>query len=224
MTTLVATVRPDTPVREVAALLLDKHITGVPVVDAAGRVVGMITENDLLHRLAARSPRRHAWWLGLFESLAGDPNEFVRVHGTRAGDVMTAGVTCVDEDTPVEEVSRILEDGKIRRVPVLRDGRLAGIVSRADLLRILAVGKPDGRPAVSVGDQALREAVMEALGRLQCVDTAYVNVVVSDGVAHLWGMSDSDAERHALKIAVEEVPGVVRVVDHLTLMRPWFVG
>jgi CBS domain-containing protein len=158
-------------------------------------------------------PRRRSWWHTLIARPENDPEEFVRVHGMRAGDIMTRDVITVGEDTSVEEIARILEERRIRRVPVVRDGRLAGIVSRADLLRVL-VAAPPQTPA-TVDDEALRQRVVDALARQEWAHVSLLSVAASDGVVHLSGFLFSERERPALVVAAEEVPGVRQVVDEL---------
>jgi CBS-domain-containing membrane protein len=218
MTTQVMTVAPDASVRDVAARLLEHHITAVPVVDTARRVLGIVSEGDLIHRIAAVGGRHRSWLVNLFAAPDSEPGEFVKVHGTRAQDIMTREVVTVMEDAPVEEVARLLEERRIKRVPVLREDLLVGIVSRADLLRVVLAVLPEGATSVSADDQALRERIMAVLADQKWVHTSHLNIVVSDGVAQLWGFVDSDSERRALRVAAEQVPGIKRVEDRLNRM------
>ncbi len=215
------TVGPDAPVEEIARVLLDKRISGVPVVDEAGRVVGIVSEGDLIRRIGEEDddrPRRRSWWLQLFTLPEDRARAFVRAHGRRAREIMTPDPVTVRPETPVADIARLLEERGIKRVPVVdADGRLVGIVSRADLLRALAVQRSQ---PVAGDDRALREAVLHAFDRAGLAHYPYVNVVVQDGVVHLWGIVASREIREALALAAGEVPGVRRVETHLAVRSP----
>ncbi len=214
MTTPVVSVTPETPVRDIANLLYTRRISGVPVLDPDGRVVGLVSEGDLITHETIVGQQRRSWWL----TLIGDENTFARdyakTRGRTARDVMTAEVITVTGDAPVPEIARLLERRRIKRVPVLRDGKLIGIVTRANLLQDLAT-RDIAQPA-TVEDRAIRERL---IGELQGQPWAHLhvkNIVVEAGVVFLWGFVESEAERHALRVAAESVPGVKRVEDHLT--------
>jgi CBS domain-containing protein len=214
MTTQVVTATADAPVTAVAALLLQHHISGLPVVDPAGHVVGMIGESDLLHRIAAQAKSRRSWWRALFPGPGDDPAEFVKIHGMRAANVMTSDVITVSEDTSVEEIARLTEERKIRRVPVVRDRKLIGVVSRADLLRVMVATSTRAEPP-SLDDQALRERVAATIAQHHWAHITQLNVVVTSGTVHLSGLIGA-LDREALRVLVESVPGVKAVEDHLT--------
>jgi CBS domain-containing protein len=225
MTTTVATVSPDTPVPEIATLLLDRHISAAPVVDADNHILGIVSEGDLIHRAESDTERRRSWWLALLRTGAEDrAREYVRAHGRRAADVMTRDVVTVGEDTPLGELAELLERRRIKRVPVVRDGRLVGIVSRADLLRGLAAGRAAAQAPVTADDRAIREQLLGELDERGLVPTRYVNVVVADGVVHLWGLVDGPEQARAVRIAAETIPGVRAVEDHLGRRPPYAGG
>lgn len=212
-------VGPDTDVLEIARILLERRISGVPVVDEQGRVLGIVSEGDLVRRLEDRPdegrPKRRSWWLELLTLPEDRARRFVRAHGRTARDVMTPNPVTVRPDTPLSEIARILEERHIKRVPVVDEqGRLVGIVSRADLLRALAARPPEPTAA---SDAELRRRVLEAFDAAGLVHYPYVNVVVSDGVVHLWGLVSSREEAKALELAASEVPGVKRVENHLAV-------
>lgn len=220
MTPNVITVTPDTEIANIAKLLLEHHISAVPVVDPNNQILGIISEGDLFHRpeLGVK-PRRHSWWLSL---VAGDEEfsaEYVKTHGSHAAEVMTSPVVTVSEDTSIDEIVHLLEERRIKRVPVVRDGRLVGMVSRGDLLQGLVVhrGKPEASP--SLDDRAIREKLLKTL-REEGVPDNYVNIIVTNGVVHLWGLVKSDKERQALHVAAENTPGVRTIEDHLGKMHP----
>lgn len=140
MTSPVIYVMAETPVKEIAAVMLRERISAVPVIDEGGQLVGMVSEGDLIQRHEGDRNIRRSWWLDLFEANAAQSEEFLeylRRHGLRAKDVMTSDVITVEDGTPIARVAEILDANRIKRVPILREGHMIGIVSRADLLRAL---------------------------------------------------------------------------------------
>ena len=213
----VIAVRRDTPLVDVVQLMLTHRISGLPVVDG-NMVVGIISENDLLRRPELGTEDRRPHWLQLFSRSATEAAEYVRTHGLTAGEVMTADVVSVNDTTAVEEIARLLESRGIKRVPVLRDRRLVGIVSRADLLRNLGSRLRTEQPA---SDGEIRAAVLAELSRHPswAPPPAEVSVYVQDGVVHCWGVVRSTAQRQAMIVAAERVAGVRQVEDHVQLWR-----
>jgi len=213
MTTTVITVKPEMAVREVAKLFLEQGISGAPVIDPTGKICGMITEGDLIHRteVDTEKPSR-SWWLDLFSS-DRDAEDYVKSHGLRVGDVMTSDVISVDEATPLSEVANLLETRRIKRVPVIRAGQLVGIVSRANLIQALASSSKEDVLNEVPTDREIRAMLM---GELTGHNWAFAgrNVVVSNGVVHLWGMFRSREAVEAVRVAAETTPGVKRVDDH----------
>lgn len=215
MTSPVLTVRPDTQVKEIAALLFERRISAVPVVDG-GALVGIVSEADLLHRQEIGTEclgRGGAWWLRLFTA---DPSveDYVKSHARRARDVMTRRVATVSPHTPLAEVAQLLETRDIGRVPVVENGQLVGIVSRADLVRALAVKRDVADEPVSRSDQDIRRLLLAELERQDWWRLDRANVIVTDGVVHFWGMVESDDARPAARVAAENVAGVRGVQDH----------
>lgn len=206
MTTEVVTIRRETGVERVAQLMLTRRISGIPVVDDDDRLVGMVTEGDLMRR-----SELHVSPLASWTSVEKRARDYARGHGREAKDVMTAEVITIGEETPVGEVAALLEEAGIKRLPVMRGGRLIGIVSRADLLRALAVSRPE---PVAPGDEALRRAVMTRVHEDAPVRDRGLNATVANGVVHLWGSLPSDAERDAVVVVARNVQGVTGVVDH----------
>jgi CBS-domain-containing membrane protein len=224
MTTKVVTVRPDTRVEQIAALLLERRISGVPVIDADGRLVGIVTEGDLMRRPEMGTERHRGWWLQLFGDERERAAEYARAHGSRAEQVMTRNVVTVTEETSLGEIARLLEERRIKRVPVVRDGKVVGIVSRANLLHGLAARAAPTPPERWMDDRSIRDEVARVLDREGLTTHGPLNVIVTDGVVELWGLVESEEERLAIRVAAENVPGVVALRDNLGRLRPWLSG
>lgn len=218
MTTRVISVTPETPVAQIAQTLLDNGISAVPVLTASGEVAGIVSEGDLLHRREIDTERRPSWWLRLLGG-GESARDYTKVHGMTAADVMTRSVVSATEDTNLNEIAHLLEGHGIKRVPVLRDGRLVGIVSRADLVRGLAVRAQTMANTSVADDRTIRERIDAELRGQSWAAKLMVNPVVEDGVVHLWGFVPTDADRDALRVLAEGIPGVRSVVDHLARRR-----
>jgi CBS domain-containing protein len=217
MVSPVITVKPSSTVREVATTLLERGISAVPVVDDRGNLVGIVSEGDLMHRIEAGTERRHSWWL---EGLIGDEilaGEYIKARASKAQDVMTRRVITASPDAPLHEIAALLEKNSIKRVPIVKDGQLVGIVTRANLIQ--AVASAGKEPDVSLSDTAIREKLLDHLKRQTWTHTSLLNVTVKDGVVDLWGIAMSEAERKAIRVAAESMPGVRAVNDNL-FMRP----
>ncbi|CAH2794601.1 MAG: Inosine-5'-monophosphate dehydrogenase (EC [uncultured Caballeronia sp.] len=212
MTRKVITVGPGTTVREAARLFADNHISGAPVVDDEGRLLGMPTEGDLLHRIKiGTQARRRSWWLEFFVPTQNLAATYIKENARLVKDVTTPKVITVKKTTPVREIADLLERHRIKRVPVLYDGELLGIVSRANLVKALAsVPKDAGTPSA---DQTLRDAVLQQLAGHRWA-VAAENVIVNDGTVHLWNAVTSLEQARAMCIAAEKIPGVKGVEDH----------
>lgn len=224
MTAPVITVTPDTRVSEVAALLLERRISAVPVVGQDGGMVGIVSEGDLLRRAETGTERQRPKWIELLINPNIKAADFVKTHGAYARDVMSRDVVTVGPDTDLSEIATLLERRKIKRVPVVEaSGEVVGIVSRANLLHAL-VAYRSGLPATErkASDTTIRDQIHQALDDQIGVDLRRVNVVVQDGVVFLWGTVRSENQRRALTIAAESVPGVTRVEDRLH--HDWFPG
>ena len=223
MTTEVVTVSPDTSVSEIAQLLLKHCISAVPVVDDKNGVIGIVSEGDLMRRPESDTDlRARSWWLMMMTDAQRLAGEYNKTHGQRASDVMTKNVTVVDEDTPVTEIAQILEEKHIKRVPVVRNGSLIGIVSRANLIRGLATAKQTPLSPVSKSDQSLQQDVLAAWRKEPWADLSFVSATVEDGVVHLWGLSETPEQRKAYEIAAAAVAGVKSVQNNLTSSMPAF--
>jgi CBS domain-containing protein len=219
MTTSVVTVTPETSVRDIAQTLLERRISAVPVVDARKRVVGVVSEGDLLHRVENQTERHRSWWLEMVASSEDLAGEYVKSHGVTAKDVMTWPVISTTPDASLNELATLLERYGIKRLPVLHEGVLVGIVSRADLLRGLIGGRPEAASPTAPDDARIRDALLKRLADEPWANTVSTNIVVTGGVVELWGFIGSEAERQAFRVAAQSTPGVRAVQDHLAVLR-----
>lgn len=216
MTRNVETVSPDTTVEDVARIFLRRHISAVPVVDDKGALLGIVSEGDLMRRSENDTERKSSWWLHLVTSPAERAREFIATHGHLARDVMSPEVITVAEDTPVSEIAEIIERHRIKRVPVLRDGEIVGIVSRANLLQGLVSLAPASE--MQSDDRKIREALAGSLAEKLPGVTTFVSYVVKDGVVRLWGGVMSEQERDAVRVVAEGIPGVSQVENNVSVM------
>ena len=215
MTLGVYTVKPTTSVKDVARLFMQRRISAVPVVDDQGKIIGIVSEGDLLHRSEISTQRRHPWWLDLMvRDEVLDAEEYIKAHTKQVADIMTRNVITAEPDTPLQEIAEILAKYTIKRVPIVRDGRLVGIVSRANLVQAIATSGSD--LDVPLSDTTIREQLLTHLNKEDWAHTALLNVTVNGGVVDLWGFIESDTERKAIRIAAEATPGVRAVNDHMT--------
>jgi CBS domain-containing protein len=218
MVSPVVTVQPSASVKEVAKLLLEQGISAVPVVDDQGKLVGVVSEGDLLHRSEIGSERRRSWWLlGLTdeETLAA---EYVKAHARKVADVMTRKVITAAPDASLHELATLMEANAIKRVPIVEDGRLVGIVSRANLVRALASAQP--ALEIELSDANIQGQLLAHLQNQAWARPWLLNIMVKNGVVDLWGVVRSDAERRAVRIAAESMDSVRAVNDNLVI-RPW---
>ena len=212
MVRAVVTASPDTTVEGLARLMINLRISGVPVLDKDGRLVGMVTEGDLLRRVEIGTERHRPRWSEPFSSNSRLAAEYVKSHATRVADVMTREVFSVDETATLGEIADLLEAKKIKRVPVTHDGKVVGVVSRADLLKVIASGGAGTENEEQ--DQTIRRLLLAEMREQKWADAGEGRVVVTDGVVHLWGIVRSEDERRALRVAAENIPGVRGVEDH----------
>lgn len=217
MTTDVVTVRPDTTVPELVQLLLSRNISGAPVVDADGVLVGIVTESDLLRRAELGTDRKRGGWLAFFTGTATLAQDFVRSHATKVSDIMSPGVVAVARDTSLAEIANTMEEKRVHRVPVMEGGRVVGIVSRANLLRAYA-SRPSETAPVATDDATIRAALLDVLSQQSWSRRPENSVVVTDGVVHLWGLAATDEEKRALELVAEGTPGVKTVHNHVVVL------
>lgn len=214
MTRNVVSVPADTPVMAVARLLADRGISAVPVADAWGMLLGIVSEADLIRRLASSDAPEKGFLRALLYDRDRAAQRYAAVHGATAADIMTREVVTVTEDVSVEHAAHLIETRHVRRLPVVQDGVLAGIVSRADLLKALLA------PATDTSDDAIRAAVMAEIARLPWADAPFVFFDVAGGKVSLYGFCHSTAVRRGLVAIAAGVPGVQEVEDRITDLTP----
>ena len=224
MTRSVVTIQPNAGLLDAIRLMLGQRISGLPVVDANGVLVGMLTEGDLLRRAETGTVWQRPQWLEFLRGPGRQAEDFVRANGRRVEDVMSRDVQCVTEDTLLDEVVALMEKRHFKRLPVLRDGEVVGVISRADLLRALAEKLSRVGVGAAVSDEGLRAAVEAALRRQPWAARGMVTIVVTDGVVSLEGVVFDEAEQAAIRVAVETVPGVKSVRDNLAFQPAADVG
>jgi CBS domain-containing protein len=217
MTRNVITVSPETDVAEIARIMLEKRVSGLPVV-VNGSPIGIISESDLLRRPETGTEWHAPRWLELFLTRSSLAADYVRTHARTARDVMTKELITVSEDTPISEIAELMEQHRIKRLPVLgQDGRVIGIVSRINLLHGLA--SASRQMAAPTDDDRIRDALLAELGHESWASIDPDNIIVEGGVVHLWGVVRSPEVRHAMVVAARNVAGVKDVVDFMDRNR-----
>jgi CBS domain-containing protein len=219
MVSNVITIGANTSVREIADTLVKNRISAVPVVGEHGELLGIVSEGDLMRRVEAGTERHRSWWLEALASNEALAAEFVRSHARKVTDIMTRHVVTAKPDTPISDIASILEKNGIKRVPIVKDGKVVGIVSRANLLQALASAPKEAPAAPSVDDVTLRAKIEALLKSQRWTNPWLLNVIVHDGTVELWGIVDSQAEKKAARVAAEVTPGVRAVNDNL-IIRP----
>ena len=214
MTSFVVTVTPEATIEYAAQLMLQHRISGLPVTDSDGAVLGIVTESDLLRRAEIGTDKRHARWVSLLIGPGRLAQEYVNTHGRKVGEVMTERVFTVTPEMPLADLVALMETKHVKRVPIVDQGRLVGIVSRADVMAAL-VGLLSEKPAGSVTDSDIRNQILAEIDRQPWGPRDSVDVIVTNGVVVLKGTIPDERERAALCVAAENVPGVKAVHDRL---------
>ena len=210
MTKTVISATADTTVEQITHLMMENHISAVPILADDGSIVGLISEGDLMRRVEGSGSTNKSWWLSLFSESNNTPQNFIAMRGRRAKDIMTHKIKVVAPDTPVADIARLLEEKRIKRVPVVANGKMVGIVSRANLLQALA-STPRITVDRSTSDREKREIVMDALAQVPGLNPAHLNVVVEGGRVDVWGLADSEVEEKAAKVALDNIDGLGEV-------------
>ena len=219
MTPDVISADPDATVLQAARYMLQHHISGLPVIDKTGALVGILSEGDFLRRRETHTHRRPSRWLEFLMGPGKLAAEYTHTHGSKVSEVMTTKMHTISEDTPLEKIVEMMERYRIKRVPVLRGKKVVGIVTRANLMHAM-VSLARGEPKAATSDAAIRQELLSELKSEKWALASMINVVVRGGVVELWGMIVDDRQREALIVAAENVRGVKEVKDHLTWVEP----
>ena len=220
MTRAPVTTSPDASLEAAANLMVRMRVSGLPVVDPQGAVVGILTEGDLLRRVELGTAGHRPGWLSSFLAPGRAAHEYVRTHGRKVSEIMTTDVVSTSSDAPLSEVVALMEAQQVKRLPVVQEGHLIGIVSRADLLRALIQLLPDQR-AVSALDVDIRKRVLAEIDKhYSWAPRVNINAAVENGVVELRGAVTDDRQRLGLRVIAENTPGVRRVRDRLIWVEP----
>ena len=213
MTRSVISVTPDASILEAANVMLRWHVSGLPVVDAAGKLVGIVSEGDFLRRGEIGTQRKRGRWLKFWLGAGQAATDFVHENGRKVSEVMTKDPFTIAEDTPLGEIVTSMETNGVKRLPVMRGDTLVGIVSRANLLQAVA-SLAHEIPDPTADDDHIRRRIMAAIEKNDWSPFG-VNVIVRDGIVHLSGVITEERSRQATIVAAENVAGVKKVHDHL---------
>ena len=210
----VVTVGPDTDVADAVTLLGKHDISALPVVDEGRHLIGILSEADLIHRAELGTEKHRPWWVEAVTGAATLAQDFAKSHGKKVREVMTTEVVTADEETPLSEIAALLERKRIKRVPIMRKGKLVGVVSRSNLIQALASALESSAPA-GESDARIRADLLARLEEQSWTGFGARNVIVNHGTVHLWGLVGSDEERKALIALAESVPGIAGVADEM---------
>ena len=218
MTRSVVTVTPETTILDAANLMLQRHVSGLPVVDGAGKLVGIVSEGDFIRRSEIGTQRKRGRWLRFILGTRAAATDFVREHGRRVSEVMTREPLTVTEETALDDIVTTMETNGVKRLPVMRGDKLVGIVSRANLLQAVASLAREV-PDPTADDDHIRRRIIDAMEKNDWCPFG-VNVVVRDGIVHLTGVITEERSRQAAIVCAENVEGVKKVHDHLCWVEP----
>lgn len=214
----VVTVDPDTSVFEAAKTMLRHHISGLPVVDTAGKLIGIVSEGDFIRRAEIGTERKRGRWLQFLVGPGQIASEFVHERGRKVREIMTPHPATIAENASLEDAVRLIEKHHVKRLPVMRGDRLVGIVTRSNLLQAVAALAPDVPDPTATDDQ-IRSTIVAAIEGSDWSPSRF-NVIVRDGVVHLGGIITDERCRQAAIVAAENVPGVRHVQDELCSYPP----
>ena len=213
MTRSVISVTPDTTIVEAANIMLQRHVSGLPVVDETGKLVGVVSEGDFIRRSEIGTQRKRGRWLRFILGPGQSASDFVQEHGRRVSEVMTPSPLTITEDTALPEIVDLMEKNNVKRLPVVRGDKVVGIVSRANLLQAVA-GLARQVPDPTADDDHIRNRIIDALEKNDWCPFG-LNVIVRDGIVHLSGVITEERARQAAVVAAENIDGVKKVHDHL---------
>jgi CBS domain-containing protein len=218
MTRQVITVATDAPIVDAARIMLDKHVSGLPVVDKAGKLVGVVSQGDFIRRAEIGTERKRGRWLKFFVGPGRAASDFVHERGRKVGEIMTPDPCTVTEDTTLEDIVQLMERNNVKRLPVVRGDKLVGIVTRSNLLQAVA-GLTRDVPDPTADDDHIRNRIIASIEKTDWAPFG-LGVIVFDGVVHLSGVITNEQSREATIVAAENVSGVTKVHDHLCWVEP----
>ncbi len=207
--------RADMTVREVAKVLTENGISALPIINERGNLIGIVSEGDLIRRAEIGTQKHRSLWLSLFISNIQLAEEYARAHSRLVKDLMTNEVVTVDPETPLEKVAELFDRHRIKRVPVCEKGGLVGIVTRANLVQAIATAPQKAHS--DLGDEQIREKARKRIEGESWANANSINITVKGGTVHLWGTVQSEAERNALRAAIENIAGVKAIKDSIVL-------
>jgi CBS domain-containing protein len=213
MTRPVITVTPETSIVEAANIMLQKHVSGLPVIDATGKLVGIVSEGDFIRRSEIGTQRKRGRWLRFILGPGKSASDFVHEHGRKISEVMTRSPLTIADDTALAEIVELMEKNNVKRLPVIRADMVVGIVSRANLLQAVASLAREV-PDPTADDDHIRNRVIDAMEKNDWCPFG-LSVIVKDGIVHLSGVITEERSRQAAVVAAETVEGVKKVHDHL---------
>jgi CBS domain-containing protein len=220
MTVDPVSISPEDSIIEAIRLMLQRKFSGLPVVDCTGALVGIVTEGDLLRRTETGTQRKRPRWIEFLIGSGRLANEYVQASGRKVHDVMTYDVHTVTEDTPLDDSVQHMERYQIKRLPVVRGGKLVGIVTRANRLRALASVVGETKPVAAADDASIRAKIYAELQKQPWAPVNMLDIVVRDGIAHLWGVVLDERQREAIRVVAENTAGVKGIEDHLVWVEP----
>lgn len=220
MTSPVVSVEPDATILQAIRTMLQRRISGLPVIDKDGHLIGIVTEGDFLRRVETGTERRRPRWLEFLIGPGRLADEYTRSHGRKVNEVMTPDPTTVTEDAPLDEIVKLMERRQFKRIPVVRGEQVVGIVTRANLVHAIASAFPEAQAVDLTDDAAIRARLMAELEKQAWAPAALINPIVKNGVVEIWGTITDGRERQAIRVAAENIPGVKAVRDHLVWVDP----
>jgi len=222
MSTQAQVVRDTDSVRTAMHVMLDGGFSGVPVVDASHRLVGILTEGDVIRRAESGTVKPHTFWNELLRGPDRLAREYAATHGRVVREIMTPDVWTVDATAPLETAVTLMEKHRVKRLPVIEAGKLVGMISRSDLVKAVlrVMDAAASQPKAIVSDALIKANVARELANQPWTPSETVHVQVAHGEVELCGVITNESVRDALCVLVENVPGVVRVKDRLTTIEP----
>jgi CBS domain-containing protein len=219
MTPNAISVSPEDTIQHAIEVMLKNRISGLPVVDKDQNLIGIISEGDFLRRTEIETERKRNRWLSLLLGPGRLANEYVHSHGRKVQEIMTPDPVTISEYTPLEDVARLMEQHHIKRLPVMRDKKLVGMVTRANLIQAIAA-RGHAIPALTASDQTIRIRIFDEIAKQPWAPAPLINITVNDGIVEVFGVVTDGRQEEALKVLIENTRGVKSVKNELTWIEP----